>query len=84
MIRPTKHMDLKTSVLNIAAEILAELQRFHIISLEELDELIQSRINESARINFIPALSLLYLIGSIDYDSDADVVIFITSTGGNQ
>jgi hypothetical protein len=77
-------MDLKTSVLNIAAEILAELQRIRIISLEELDELIQSRVNESARVNFVPALSLLYLMGRIDYDSDADVVIFTTSTGGNQ
>ena len=60
MIRPTKYMDARMSILNIASEMLTELQSAHIISLEELDENIQSRIGKSARINFVPALNLLF------------------------
>ena len=84
MIRPTKYMDLKYNVISIAAEVLAELQRTHIVSLEELDLLVQSRIGEKARINFISALNFLFLIGSLDYDKDNDVVLYLTRSGGNQ
>lgn len=84
MIRPTKYMDLKYNVISIAAEVLAELQRTHIVSLEELDLIVQARIDEKARINFIPALNFLFLTGCLDYDKDNDAVFYLTRSGGNQ
>ena len=83
MIRPTKYMDPKTSVLNVSAEILAELLKINAITLQELDSLIQTRINEKARINFIPAVSFLYLLGCLDYDIESDAIYYIKERGIN-
>ena len=77
MIKPTKHMDLNTCVLSVAASILVELQRTKAIPLDELDEAIQARIDATAQLNFIPALNMLYLLGSIDYDTEADAIVLL-------
>ena len=77
MIRPTKYMDPKTSVLNVSTEILAELLKINAITLQELDSLIQTRIDEKARINFISAISFLYLLGCLDYDIESDAIYYI-------
>lgn len=77
MIRPTKYLNLKTSVIHIATVMLAELQRVSFISLAELNELIQTRISESARINFVSALNFLYLTGCIDYSEETDTIIYL-------
>jgi hypothetical protein len=84
MIRPTKYMDLTVNILAIATEILSELERTHIVSLEELDAQIQARINEKARINFIPSLNLLYILGCLDYDSETDAVVYLRNSGGDR
>jgi hypothetical protein len=74
-------MDPKTSVLNVSTEILAELLKTNAIALQELDNLIQTRINEKARINFIPSISFLYLLGCLDYDIDSDAIYYIKERG---
>lgn len=84
MIRPTKYMDPNTSILNVSAEVLAELMKTSIRTLQELDELVQTRIEEKARINFIPAINLLYLIGCIDYDVETDAVYYLKEKEKNQ
>jgi hypothetical protein len=75
MIRPTKYLNLNTCVLRIAAQILLELRDARIIPLDELDATIRSQIGDTARFNFIPALSFLFLLGKLDYDDKADVVV---------
>lgn len=75
MIQPTKYMDLQSSVLNVAAEILQELQATRAIALDELDGLIRSRLGDSARFNFLPALNLLFLSGRLHYDESSDAVV---------
>jgi len=77
MIRPTKYMDPKTCVLNVSTEILDELLRVDAINLQELDGLIQTRVDEKARINFISAINFLYLLGCIDYDIESDAIYYI-------
>lgn len=84
MIRPTKYMDARTSILNIASEILTKLQSTHVVSLEELDEFIQNRLGESTRINFVPALNLLFLTGCLDYDENTDAVLYLKNSGDSQ
>jgi hypothetical protein len=74
-------MDLKSCVLSVSSEILVELQKSQIISLEELDEVVQNRIGSIARLNFVPALSFLFLTGSLDYDESADAVVYSVDTG---
>ena len=82
MIRPAKHMDVNTCVLSVAASILSELQRTTAIPLDELDETIQTRISSIARLNFIPALNLLFLLGGIEYDDEADAIVYQTEIAG--
>lgn len=77
-------MDPQTSILNISAEVLAELLKSNISTLRELDELIQSRIEEKARINFIPAINFLYLLGCLDYDIESDAIYYIKEQERNQ
>lgn len=77
-------MNLRTSVLNIATEILSEMQKSHIISLNELDDLVQTRIANASRVNFVPALNLLFLIGCIDYDNETDAVLYLATSGDEQ
>jgi hypothetical protein len=64
-------------VLQIASLIILELKDVEAIPLPELDEKIQDRVGEEARINFLPALDFLFLTGKIDYDVDSDAV-FLT------
>jgi len=74
MIRPTKYLDLNTCVLRTAAVMLSELQQSQAILLNELDMIVRSRIGETARFNFLPALSFLFLVGKLDYDDNADAL----------
>lgn len=75
MIRPTKYLDLNTCVLRVAAIMLSELRLSRAMPLNELDAIIRSRVGDSARFNFLPALSFLFLVGKLDYDDDADAVL---------
>ena len=84
MIRPTKHMDLNTCVLSVTAVILLELQRTKAIPLYELDETVQTQIDAYARINFIPALNLLFLLGIVDYDDKTDAIVYQTEIAGGR
>lgn len=84
MIRPTKYMDPRSSVLSISAEILSELLKRNLVSLQELDDSIQERTDQKASINFTSALNFLYLLGCIDYDTESDVIYFVKSTRDNQ
>lgn len=77
MIRPSKYIDLDTSVLNVAAVLLTELQTLRAVSLNELSDVVTSRINASAKYNFFPALSFLYMTGKVEYDENADAIVYL-------
>jgi hypothetical protein len=84
MIQPAKYLDLNTCVLRVAAEILLELQDSKVIPLDELNAVICSQVGDAARFNFIPSLSFLFLLGKLDYDSEADVILFLDKKQENQ
>lgn len=75
MILPTKHLDLETSVVRVAAAVLQAVAQDLVVPYSELDQFVRSTVGESARLNLAPALGLLYLVGRLDYDADADAVI---------
>lgn len=75
MIFPTKYLDLDTSLIRVAAFILATLSHESAVHYQELDQNIASELGEAARINLTPALGLLFTLGKLDYDTDADVIV---------
>lgn len=78
MIRPTKYLDLRTSVINVSTVIIEALLQSRRVTLTELDETVQIQVGPDARVNFLPALSLLFLLGKVDYDLSIDVVTLRT------
>lgn len=77
MIRPTKYLDLRTSVLSVSVVIIDALLRSQRVTITELDETVQTRVGTEGRTNFVPALSFLYLLGTIDYDLKLDAVTLL-------
>lgn len=76
MIRPTKYLDLSTSVIRISAFILKELKAAKSIQIHELDEIIRNNLGDNSRFNFIASLNFLYLVGKIDYEETTDSLIY--------
>ena len=71
MLRPTKHSDPNNTVLPVAALLLAHLRRFRTESFATLRELVR-KTNEELDSLFVPALSLLFLLGLIEYRVKTD------------
>lgn len=74
MIRPTRHLDLNTCVLNVATKVAKSLRDNGSTKYEPLLDAMQSELGESAKFQFPLAVSLLYLLGTVEYDEKADVL----------
>lgn len=74
MIRPTRYLDISTCVLRVSSIILTQLIQYQVIQLDELKQIVISKLGSDSRFNFTNALGLLYLIGKIDYDLDSDAI----------
>lgn len=79
MIRPTKYMQVQTCSLRVAAVILAKTRRLSAIPLAEIEDSVAHALGEPARVNVHPAINLLYLLGAIKYDSDADALVYLSA-----
>ena len=77
MLKTNKHLDLDRSVLRVSAVILAELRRRRMIQFDVVRALIRRRIGDDADIVLLPALSLLYLVGRLDYHIKSDAFEYI-------
>lgn len=77
MIIPHKYLDLRTSVLNIASLCISRLKKTGSADFEALNNDVRSVLGESARFNLVRALSLLFLLGLIEYDSESNMVLFV-------
>lgn len=75
MIRPTKYLDLNSCVLRVAAEILSILRDEGAVPLDELDGRVRRAVGNDARFTFLPGMSLLFLLGRMDYDGQTDTVV---------
>jgi hypothetical protein len=85
VIRPEKHLDLRTCVIQIAAVILEDLCERRVVRFVELQQRVQTRLGNDADVHFLPALDLLFLLGRVEYLPHRDVVEYISpgSTGGH-
>ncbi len=81
MIRPTKYMDLDSSVIRISSVVLNEVSKSRLLTLNELESTIIEVIGETSRLNLLPSLNFLFLAGKLDYDLDTDAIIYVTDNG---
>ena len=51
------------------------------LPLPELEERVLSEAGDDARLNLVPALNVLFLLGRIDYDDDADAIVLLADEG---
>ena len=77
MLTPKKHLDLDVSVLRISALILNELRRRSSVELEKLRAYVLRRAGNDAELTFLPALSLLFLLGKVEYHIQNDTVEYL-------
>jgi len=72
MLKPTKHMNLEISTLNIVSVILKEISKNEILKYDTLFDKLSKKIGDDIKFNFKNALSLLYLLGKIEYHQKTD------------
>lgn len=72
MLLPNKHSHPDSTVLAAATVLLRELGKFQAVTYEELKAAL-ARTTREADYLFSPALSLLYLLGLVEYRSKVDV-----------
>jgi hypothetical protein len=72
MIKPDRHTNPDTSVVNIGAFILKQINSFYDISYNDLMKKVIENIGEDAKENYPYALNFLYLLGKIEYLEQTD------------
>lgn len=74
MLRPRKHTDPSLSVLNVTALTIDALQRQDVLSYDDLVAWLAMRTSDRVREVHPYALSLLFLVGKLEYLPDLDAV----------
>lgn len=72
MITPDKYLNLKTSIINVSAIIIQELQKVRVMPVVELEKRISQILEEDAAFSMHYALNFLYLIDKISYEKNLD------------
>lgn len=79
MLTPTKHTNIKYSVIYIAGKILGFLKKETLIKYEDLKEMLVSEIGVNAKNNIDYSLTFLYSIGKIEYLKNIDAITLINN-----
>jgi hypothetical protein len=76
MLRPSKHSHPDQTVMNVATLLLKRLKT---IRIEECDKLrsYTERAVTGGDVLYLPSLSLLYLLGLIDYRPKTDSIEYV-------
>lgn len=77
MIAPHKYLDIGCSPLAVAAVILSELKLESILRYDDLLHAVIDKKGIKAKVNFLPALHLLYLLGKVEYRQNLDSIEFL-------
>jgi hypothetical protein len=77
MLTPKKHLNLDVSVLRVSAIMLRELRKRGVIEFEKLRLIVIRRVGDDGNLVFIPALSLLYLLGKLSYHTKNDTFEYV-------
>jgi len=77
MLTPTKHTNIKYSVIFISGKILLCLSKETIIKYDDLKEKLIQEIGVIAKNNIDFALTFLFAIGKIEYLKNVDAITLI-------
>lgn len=77
MLTPTKHTNIKYSVIYIAGKVLGYLKKETLIKYEDLKEMLVSEIGINAKNNIDYSLTFLFSIGKIEYLKSIDAITLI-------
>ncbi len=77
MLTPTKHTNIKYSVIYIAGKVLGFLKKESLIKYEDLKEMLVSEIGGNAKNNIDYSLTFLFSIGKIEYLKSIDAITLI-------
>ena len=72
MLLPNKHSHPDRTVLAAAAILLRELRRKRIVGFDDLIRVIVPTTGPSAEVLFLPAVSLLHILGLVEYHAAVD------------
>lgn len=73
MLLPSKHLNLDLSPLRVASEIMVELRRRRALKYDAVLRLVKRRVGDDSDAVVAPALSLLFLLGRIEYHAINDM-----------
>lgn len=77
MLKPTKHTNIKYSVIYIAGKVLGFLKKETLIKYEDLKEMLVREIGVNAKNNIDYSLTFLFSIGKIEYLKNIDAITLI-------
>lgn len=73
-LKPSKHTNLRYSIINISATILKILKDNSIVEYSELLELLKLKIGKEVEEVFLLGLSFLYIHKKIEYVKELDSI----------
>jgi len=77
MITPTKHTDIRFSILYLSSKILKYLQRENIIKFNDLIDLLTVDFGNKVKNNINITLTFLYSLNKIEYIKEIDAISLI-------
>jgi hypothetical protein len=77
VLTPTKHTNIKYSVIYIAGKVLGFLKKETLIKYEDLKEMLISEIGINVKNNIDYSLTFLFSIGKIEYLKNIDAITLI-------
>lgn len=77
MLTPKKHLSLDLSPLRIASIMLRELRKARLLKFGDLQAKAIRFGGSDAAVVVLPALSLLYLLGKVEYHPKNDSIEYI-------
>ncbi len=77
MITPQKHLNLEVSVVRMAAFLLKQLDRYNIMTMNEVTKSAKKLAGEDGAIILPSVLSFLYLLGKVEYHQQTDCIEFL-------
>jgi hypothetical protein len=72
MLRPSKHAHPDRTVLAAASVLLRTLRKKRVIEFDDLQAALLATTGQSAEYLFLPAVSLLHILGLADYLATVD------------
>ncbi|MGY0408417.1 MAG: ABC-three component system middle component 8 [Polaribacter sp.] len=77
MLTPTKHTNIKFSVIYIAGKILSYLHNYAVLTYDEVQQMLANDLGQKAKTNLGFSLIFLYSIGKVEYLKKIDAITII-------